>query len=38
MIKIIYACSWPHNHGDCLDPTGGDDDAVAQVVGGGLIA
>ncbi len=38
MIKINNACSWPQNHGDCLDHTGGNDDAVAQDVGGGLIA
>jgi len=30
--------SWPQNHGVCLDHTGGNDDAIAQVAGGGLIA
>ncbi len=36
--KINNACSWPQNHGDCLDHTGSNDDALAKVVGGGLIA
>ncbi len=38
MIKINIACSWPQNYGDCLDHMGSNDDAVAQVVGDGLIA
>ncbi len=38
MIKINNWCSWPQNHGAFLDHTGGDDVAMAQVVGGGLIA